>query len=116
MSTNVKMVGYYCKFKNKKKAIEAYKLLGKKVIDSDDFIDDNYDELFSYDMEDNLNKWIPYYDYDNTFGVIYLIDYEYDAFNLCASFSEKSPKFEGMKSKPFAVLFYNGSDNPLIMK
>lgn len=117
MSTNVKMVGYYRRFKNEEEAVEKYRELGFNCnYPTEDFVEDNYYDLFDYKKNESLNKWVPYFDYDNNLGMIYLTEYEYDAFDLIAVFNSDAPVILGEESVPFAVLYYNGSECPLIMK
>lgn len=113
MSTNVKIVGYYKKFNSEEDALNAWRNQGFEVKGEDDY----------YNLPtwgDKENEWLPFIDYEGNFGMIYVVDYEYDSFDLCHVFElgDSYPKFQGSNYGviPFAVLYYNGSDMPLVMK
>lgn len=120
MSTTVKMVGFCHKFSSQKQedVQKVYESMGYKFKDPDptypDFIEDN-EHIFYARYEDNLHKWIPFIDYEGTFGVVYITEYERDASYVCEIFRKdrEIPKFQGEETTPFVILYYNGVDNPL---
>lgn len=120
MSTNVKMVGYYKKFDTLEEMIEKLEnLLSVELIKGgsrEDFIEANWDELFDNDFNSEQKVWLPYLDVEGNMGVVYITDYEYDAFDVVAIFNEETPLFFGEKGIPFCVIYYNGGDCPLILK
>ena len=129
MSTNVTFAGVSIKINDdkidQKSLIEIAKHLGydeKDLLDleSDDYIDAIY--------ETKKDCWRIYRDVDGQIGLIYLINNDYDEFDLDFTLSleklnihmgmllEVLPKeyfnMDADNVKIFSHLYYNGSDNP----
>jgi hypothetical protein len=129
MSTNVSFSGLSIRINENKTDVDSLKELAK-------FLDYSEKELEYFDTEDfrevfyelKKNKWRIYEDSNTQLGVIYLINNEYDVFDLEFKLSlEKLNELMGeiLNNVPkeylnmdapfvntFAYLYYNGSENP----
>lgn len=122
MSTNCSFCGISIKLKEnipKKELLNVYQTINKKRYNGkfSEFKEKVYEKFKS-------NRWSLYVDIKGKLGLIYLIQDEYDVFDLDFSikFSElekilsyldiEEDLIENESLKIFSYLYYNGSDNP----
>ena len=124
MSTNVSFAGVSIRILEDKKDLDSLLDIAK-ILEYDDPKDSDLEDLF---YEPKLKQWQLYRDYEGVIGLIYLIENEWDVFDMEYSVSlevlneilgELKPGIrehfmdkEESKVKAFALMYYNGSDNP----
>ena len=124
MSTNVSFTGVSIKILEDKRDSESLLDIAK-LLDYDDPNESNLEDLF-YDPK--KKQWQLYCDYEGEFGLIYIIENEWDVFDLDFSITleefneivgELKPDIrehfmgkEAADVKAFGLIYYNGSDNP----
>lgn len=126
MSTDVCFGGFSIKLneddQNKKRHQEIAKSLGYVWTEDDEW----FDICYGIGEKDRLNKWQPYTDVDGTRGFLYVTHHSYDDCYIehYGKITDMGKAFkdiidqtmilfnEGIKS--FAIVYYNGSDNPFI--
>lgn len=127
MSTNVKKCGFSIPLKLEEKQLK--KVCDKLGQDYDEYDDGGFYPNFDSDI--HLKKWIVVSDYNGVHGLVKVIHYEYDAFDLEFSVSMFTMSevymelldllsakkidagvLDGSQFKTFSLLYYNGSDEP----
>ena len=124
MSTNVSFSGVSIKILEDKKNNESLIDIAK-ILEYDEPKESNLEDLF---YEPKTKQWQLYRDADGEIGLIYLIDNESDVFDIDFGQSleqlneivgELQPDIrehfmdkEASNVKAFALIYYNGSDNP----
>jgi len=124
MSENVGFAGFSIKLneedQSEKKLKEITKKLGFSWNEEEDY---GFEELM-WNLKDYKNRWKPHYDYDGKYGFVYVTHYEYEAFDIefyakitdmgrvLKEFVEKTQILPKEEIKAFAIIYYNGSDNP----
>ncbi len=126
MSTNVSFAGVSIKILENKKNNESILDIAK-ILEYDDPNESILDDIL---YEPKIKQWQLYKDYNDVIGLIYLIESEYDVFDLNFSltldqfneivgelkpdirehFIEKSAS----DVKSFGLIYYNGSENPFV--
>ena len=124
MSTNVSFAGVSIKILEDKRDLESLLDIAR-ILEYDEPTESNLDDLL-YDPK--TKQWQLYRDDDGEIGLIYLINNESDVFDMEYSISlevlneilgELQPNIrehfmdkEASNVKAFALLYYNGSENP----
>jgi hypothetical protein len=124
MSSDVAFGGFSIKLNEDDQNIERHQELTKMFGYS---WDENYEygwHDLCYDFEKNMGKWTPYQDLNGVRGFIYPTHYEYEdpylAFygniskmgQILKEFVDKTKVMPREEIKSFAIVYYNGSDNP----
>ena len=124
MSTNVSFAGVSIRILEDKKDLDSLLDIAK-ILEYDDPKDSDLEDLF---YEPKLKQWQLYRDYEGVIGLIYLIKNEWDVFDMEFSITleqfneipgELHPNIrehfmdkETSNIKAFALIYYNGSENP----
>ena len=123
MSCNSKICGYSIKFGDYYDE-SAMKDIAKKLGHTWNEEDEEDWKEFLYCNDKNLNKWKPHIDYNGNYGVIYVTEEEYEAFDIefyvsitdmgkaLKEYIDITCHMPDEHIKAFAIIYYNGSDNP----
>lgn len=122
MSTTVGMAGYSIKLNDEDQSEKRLKEIAKSLgftwennLDWDDIV---------WDAEKYMNSWKPNVDVNGVYGFIYVTHYEWDAADIeyyceitdlglaLKDFMDKTNIMPQNKIKSFAIIYYNGVDNP----